>query len=40
MVQVVENPPANSGDIREVGSTLDQEDPMEEGKATHSSIFA
>ena len=34
---MVKNPPANAGDIREV---LGQEDPLEEGMATHSSIFA
>ena len=35
---VVRNPPANVGDIR--FSSLDQEDPLEEGMATHSSILA
>ena len=37
----VKNLPANSGDLREtrVGS-LDQEDPLDEGMATHSSILA
>ena len=34
MALVVKNPPANAGDIR------GQEDPLEEGMATHSSIFA
>ena len=34
------NPPANAGDIRDVGSILGQEDPLEEGIATHSSILA
>ena len=37
MALVAKNPPANAGDIREV---LGQEDPLEEGMATHSSIFA
>ena len=32
----VRNPPANAGDIRGVG----QENPLEEGMATHSSILA
>ena len=32
--------PTNAGDIRDVGSILGQEDPMEEGMATHSSILA
>ena len=34
------NPPANAGDIRDVGSIPGQEDPLEEGMATHSSIPA
>ena len=34
---VVKDPPANAGDA---GSTLGQEDPLEEGTATHSSILA
>ena len=38
----VENLPANAGDKRDVGSgrSLDQEDPLEEGMETHSSILA
>ena len=45
---VVKNPPANAGDARD-GSckrqetwvrSLSQEDPLEEGMATHSSILA
>ena len=32
----VKNPPANAGDIRDVG----QENPLEEDMATHSSILA
>ena len=35
---VVKNPLANTGDVRELGSV--QEDPLEEGMATHSSILA
>ena len=33
------NPPAKSGDIRDM-EILGQEDPLEEGMATHSSILA
>ena len=36
MVLVVKNLPANAEDIRDV----DQEDPLEEGMVTHSSILA
>ena len=36
---VVKNPPLNAGDIRDWGSSLDQKDSLEEGKATHSSIL-
>ena len=32
--------PANSGDIRDAGPIPGQEDPLEEGMATHSSILA
>jgi len=35
---VVKNPPANAGDINK-GSVPDQEDPLEEGMATHTSIL-
>ena len=34
------NPPANAVDTREADSNLGQEDPLEEGMATHSSILA
>jgi len=37
---VVKNPPANGGDVRDMGSILGQEDPLKEGKATHSSVLA
>ena len=37
---VVKNPPANAGDIRDVGSIPGLEDPLEEEMATHSSILA
>ena len=39
MVLVVKNPPANAGDIRDKVWSLDQEDPMEESTATHSSML-
>ena len=40
VVLVVKNPPANAGDVREAGAIfLGQEDPMEEGTASHSSIL-
>ena len=40
---VAKKSPANSGDIRDAGSTPGREDPLEEvneGMATHSSILA
>ena len=37
---VVKNIPASAGDIRDSGSIPGQEDPLEEGVATHSSILA
>ena len=37
---VVKNPPANTGDLRDVGLILGQEDSLEEGMATHSSTLA
>ena len=40
VVLVVKNLPANAGDSREVGSIAGLEDLLEEGMATHSSIFA
>ena len=36
----IKNPPANTGDIRDAGSIPDQEDPLEEGMTTHSSILS
>ena len=39
---MVRNPPASAGDIRDTGSipqSLVQEDPLEEGMATPSSIL-
>ena len=40
VVLVVKNPPANAGGIRDAGSILGQEDPLEEGMAPHSRILA
>ena len=40
MVLAVKNSPANAGDIRDRGSILGQEDPLEKVMATHSSILA
>ena len=37
---MVKNPPTNAGDIETRVRSLDQEDPLEEGMATHSSILA
>ena len=37
---VVKNLQANAGDARDMGSTLGQEDSLEEEMATHSSILA
>ena len=40
VVLVVKNPPANSGDERDTGLIPGQQDPLEEGMVTHSSILA
>ena len=40
VVLVVKNLPVNTGDIRPMVWSLGQEDPLEEGMATHSSILA
>ena len=37
---VVKNLPANTGDLRDMGSIPGSEDPLKEGMATHSSILA
>ena len=37
---MVRNPLANVGDIEMQAQSLGQEDPLEEGMATHSSILA
>ena len=41
-VRNVKNPPANAEDLRDIGwvRSLDWEDPLEKGMATHSSILA
>ena len=40
VVLVIENPPCNAGDFKRWGFNLSQEDPLEEGMATHSVILA
>ena len=40
MALLAKNLPANAGDLRDVGSVLGQEDVLEEGSATRSSILA
>ena len=37
---MVKSLPANTGDVRTGGQSLDWEDPLEEGMATHSIILA
>ena len=37
---MVKNLPANTGDIRDVGFTLGQNDPLKKEMAAHSSILA
>ena len=39
-VPVVTNPPANAGDVRMQVRFMGQQDPLEKGMATHSSILA
>ena len=39
VVLMVKNLPASEEDVRDMGSSLGQEDPLEEGMETHSSIF-
>ena len=36
---MIKNPLASAGDISDTGSFLGQEDPLEKGMATHSSIL-
>ena len=40
MAPVVRNLPASAGEVRDMGLIPGQEDPLEEGMATHSSILA
>ena len=40
MALLVKNPSANAGDINYATQSLGQEDPLEEGMETHSSILA
>ena len=40
MTQLVKNHRPNAGDIKDMGSTLNWEDSLEEGMATQSSILA
>ena len=40
MALVVKNPPANSGNLRDMDSVPGLEDPLEEDMATYSSILA
>ena len=40
MALVVKNPTANAGDVRDMGSILGREDPLEKEMATQSSILA
>ena len=37
---MIKNPPANAGDVKDVSLSLGWEDPLEEGRATHSSMLA
>ena len=37
---MVKNPPANAGDIGDIGLILEQKDPLEEEMATHFSMLA
>ena len=37
---MVKNPPANEGEVRDLLGSIREEDPLEKGMATHSSIFA
>ena len=39
MAPVIKNPPANAGDKRDTGLSLGQEDPLEEGMASYTSIL-
>ena len=39
MVLVIKNPTADAGDVRDEGSIHPLEGPLEEARATHSSIL-
>ena len=39
MTLVVKNPPANAGDVRDIGSIPGSSRSLKEGMATHSSIL-
>ena len=40
MALAVKNPPANAGDVRDMGLSLGQDDALLEGMATQSGILA
>ena len=40
VVLVVKNPLASAGDVKDRVQSLGQEDPLEKGMATHSSVLA
>ena len=40
MVLMIKNPPANVGNVTDLGLIPTQEDPLEEGMAAHSRILA
>ena len=40
VAHLIKNLPVSAGDIRDVGSIPGQEDPLEEGMATHSIMLA
>ena len=40
MVLVVKNLPANTRDLRDAGSILGHDKPLEEGMETHASVLA
>ena len=37
---MVKHPPANAGEVRQAASIPGQDDPLEKGTVTHSSILA
>ena len=40
MALLIKNPPTNAGDVRDAGSILGREDPLEKEVAAHSRILA